>query len=443
MKRLTALLLSAVTALSLTACGKSNDTESDNGSAESTESISGESPQKTALFTPKTENGELKTLDKAYGTRDGFYFISDNYYLKYFDYASRQEIYVCPDSSCKHDSEHCTAYFGNIRGEEMGGRLFGYGEYLYYLSYTLYHEGGVSHGQEEKPVIADETALYRMNSDGTNREKIFTFDKGETVDYDENFVIADGECVWVLTKTPSLIYNEETGTNYSGAKNTGLVKLDLEKREIIERIPIDLYNNVRLELMGAYKNRFVFRGKAQSDGKTMQDSWLSGGNAWPEYNYAFFTLNRDDKVIKEIFRSEEPFGWPLFFHIIDDTLYVTSSDNHETITAVNLDTGKAEVISDGTGYWVAGAYGPEIGGMLRMGKDDSKCTCLYDPKKRKLINTDKMLYNFFIFWENGEVAYGELYDWDANTKSMVIISVEDYINNNPNYEVLSTGKIDE
>ncbi len=457
MKRFISVISCLALIFGLTACEKSTGVSENASITESvsqTESVTENTPVNEIV--PKTQNGELKQLAKRfgnlnYGTRDGYYFF-EGQYLKYIDYASASEVFVCPDSSCKHDNEHCTAFFGkefNIEsrfyGPSPNGILFAYGEYMYFLTCPYYHEGS-SGNSDNEPLNKGETALYRFNPDGTGREKLYTFDKGEITEFEEACAVGDGNSIWFLMKTPSLI--EATTSNlqkisYSGAKNAGLVKFDLETRQIVERIPIEPYNNIALEYTGAYENKFVFCGMAFGSGKSREEVALDGeiSSENGKYNYAFFTLDRNNKNIKEIFRSKEPYGWRLFFHVLDNTLYVTSSDNFESVTAVNLDTEEAEIISDGSGYCVAGAYGCEVGGMVRLNKyeDDNSFTCVYDPKQCEMINLDKIPGIFVIFADNGEVIYGELRDeYTGKTISWVLISMEDFLNNNPIYKVIKT-----
>ena len=83
--------------------------------------------------------------------------ISDAGRLYYTDYDSVKEpAFLCYDPSCNHRDADCASYF-------PGDMIFGSAEYLYY------------------PVMDDESyGFYRMTSQGTEREKIFSFPYSES-----------------------------------------------------------------------------------------------------------------------------------------------------------------------------------------------------------------------------------------------------------------------
>ena len=136
-KKWIALLLTGLVICNLTACGNSKfnrDNSSSTGEntkvSEATNSASGLTSliHRTGLF------------DRYCSTEDGFYYLTEkdseladgSYapHLMYMDYASCQEVYLCSDSSCQHNTEDCTSV---LAGASSDGRIFIWDGYLYFL----------------------------------------------------------------------------------------------------------------------------------------------------------------------------------------------------------------------------------------------------------------------------------------------------------------------
>lgn len=123
-------------------------------------------------------------------TDEGFYYLtekqtelSDGSYashLMYMDCATCQEVYLCSDSSCRHDTQACTSVFSDA---SYDGRIFLWDGFLYYLDRSPDTSGTTvititgETGTETRPSV-----LYRMNPDGSGREQIYAFDDKATVE---------------------------------------------------------------------------------------------------------------------------------------------------------------------------------------------------------------------------------------------------------------------
>ena len=251
MKRFISILLAAALTLSLTACDKAdNDPESSGGNSSAQNGSSTEQSTTSENNDPIANTGltELTSTVRynyfpSCGTETGMYYMEperigrSNGYLMYIDYETKQEVYVCADSSCKHDSERCTSYFSN--GEffiHEKPNMFSYGGSLYYLSLPNSSDSGVGTQPSSRSDYEErDRALYRMNLDGSNRERVFTFDKDIEVD---SFVAGDGNDLWFYVRTPVVEYNENTKLYYRNSKDKAMIRLSLSERTIVERIPL-------------------------------------------------------------------------------------------------------------------------------------------------------------------------------------------------------------
>ncbi|MCM1167402.1 MAG: hypothetical protein NC401_15455 [Ruminococcus sp.] len=402
MKRPAVIFLAAITALSLCACDKADDVsgsvlESDLGSAVSSAN-SWESGGSTPTEQSAPEGGNstqsLQYGDRRLtllceedmpwgggcGTESGFYGIrsnvAENGYpcITYIDYATRREVVLCSDSSCKHDSERCTAVLP--RGWGTFDKLFFHDGRLYYFVTSYDEEGQMTAGQSDSeggaysndPPESIPAQIYRMDPDGSNRELVYTFE-GNVVA--ETEALGDGDCIWFVTKEPTVTRDEETGLTYKSAKNRVLVRLDLNERKIVEQIPIPEKDNVSKRVVGVCGGKVIFGGIAYPDGKGMEDYLdilapspvfgdTSGMDEYREFmntcEFAFFALDVTDKTMREIYRAG--FGdISLDFTQIGERLYIPPKESGAPVTVLDLNTGNTEEFPTPEGYGLDGFVG--------------------------------------------------------------------------------------
>lgn len=388
MKKIFTIILAAALALSLCGCNKSNnDSENNMGiggesssliSSGSTGTNSTEQSLPVVMDNPQTvqpENKQLTLLCTGYhmptdigcGTDEGYYSVQSNVAggkyscITYVDYATRQEVILCSDSSCKHDSERCTSVLP--REWDMFGEMFFYKEHLYYLVTDLDNEGAISAGasNSDETINSITPKLYRMNPDGTGRELVYTFGGNEKV---EHFAVGDGDCIWFITKEPTIERNEETGATRFGSKNRAAVRLDLNERKIVEQIPIFYKDNIYKDFIGTAGSKMIFGGIAYPDGKSAADYMdiltpspvvgdTSGLAEYHEFmstcEYAFFALDVTDKTMREIYRA----GYDdisLDFTQVGERLYIPTGDNYTSAFTLDLNTGNTEDFFVPDGY---------------------------------------------------------------------------------------------
>lgn len=113
-------------------------------------------------------------MDGSYGSR-----------LMYMDYASCQEVYLCSSPGCNHDTLDCTAVLPQDEFPPYNAKLFLYQDSLYILSRQHDPSGNsatVVFGSDNESFFVSSSemdtlaVLYRMNPDGTGRQKVYTFD---------------------------------------------------------------------------------------------------------------------------------------------------------------------------------------------------------------------------------------------------------------------------
>ena len=121
------------------------------------------------------------------------------------DFATKQEIYLCSNTGCKHNTPDCPAVFVMDEFPICTSGIFSYGNKIYVLSKGMDNEGAVTQdfydpdGQLAE-TEASQAALYEMDTDGTNRHKVYSFDVGLTVriQYSETvkgFILSPKSCL--------------------------------------------------------------------------------------------------------------------------------------------------------------------------------------------------------------------------------------------------------
>lgn len=309
-------------------------------------------------------------------TADGYYSMQkylgsgDDYRrITYIDYASGQEVILCSDSSCSHNSERCSSF---VTGALMESELFFWDGHLYYFEASYDQEGGFSSGGWTGPdgepgystVWVTPAKLYRMNPDGTNRELVYSFPENFTV---ELTVVGDKNGLWFIQKEAVLERDDKTGASHIGSKNKALVKLDLSEKKIVEQIPIPSNDNITKDFVGVYGNKLIFSGTAYPDGKSAMDyidilaprpTMAEEIAHRAEYNAlmakcedVFFALDMTDKTMTEIYRMG--FDW-FSPDLIGDRIYFPIDDG---AFSLDLNTGKTEDLPVPDGYELEGFIG--------------------------------------------------------------------------------------
>ncbi len=361
MKRFLSLILAAALTLSLTACDMADNSPEDSTESSGTESTEQTQPE---VNIPDAGLTDLSPKAATYsgiacGTESGMYYMDQminrgDGTLMYIDYATKNEVYVCSDSSCKHDSDRCTSYFSSSEFFiNRNSIIFSYGGSLFYLNLNGFNEGGAG---TQPPIREDEErvqALYRMNTDGSDRRRVYTFDEGLAVDA---FAAGDGNYLWFYVRTPIVKFNEKTKMYYSDSKNKAMIKLDLSSYTIVEQIPLknsDRITNYRI--YGCFGDKFIFCVGEYPEGITSEDIFEMRTNVDPavvpesrdprlneiDENTAtvLFTLDKTTKETKEIFRCGGKTAYGLSFWFSGETMYVYDY-NDDSLAEVNIRTGE-------------------------------------------------------------------------------------------------------
>ncbi|MDE7231373.1 MAG: hypothetical protein K2N56_12925 [Oscillospiraceae bacterium] len=320
-------------------------------------------------------------------TEDGYYRIQrlgddrDIFNITYVDFASKREIVLCSDSSCRHNTESCASF---ISGHEMFTTgIFVFDDKLWLLSTESDDEGSMGSeyhapGYEPKPETR-RAAIFRMDLDGTNREKVYEAALGDII---ERNVFGDGDDLLFVVKTPKVdTVKNNTGKEvmFYGSKNRALLRFSISQNKVVERIPLDPYKNISLTMRGCTGSRLILSGIAYPDGKSRLDymdilayETGSGHSSTKEQNelsnnceIVFFTLDIDTKELKEVFRIKR--GTLYSYLVYKNELYIRYSD--DTVSAVDVLSGTSRSVNIPNGYDFGGIFMDKLE-LYRIGKSD-------------------------------------------------------------------------
>lgn len=418
-----------------------------------------------------TENGyySVKGLSKA--ERGKAKYMN----LTYVDFASHREIVLCSDSSCKHNNEKCASYLSYDLLLSVPG-VFVNGDYLYLLSTEVDQSGMTSAGEYtapgyEPPEETRRAAIYRMNLDGTDRQKIWEADNvGDVI---EERVFGDGESIWFAAKTPAVkIYDDpsskKNGAVFHYAKNRAILRYSSTENKITERIPFDDYNNITLDIMDVKDGKFILSGTAYPGGTSRWDNMeilapsatfgdrdVEGREFRKKCEEVFFTLDPSTKEIKETFRITYGKLYELENRRYDGSRMYCIREDY-SVYVVDLLTGETREVNVPKGYRLDGFFLDKMC-FTRITEDWSdKNTYLTDLNGENMtvsefvsgspIGSDYTLLGLssdkaVIIYETEKIpSVNNPGAYHVGKRKAGLISTDDLINGRPNFEPIDALK---
>ena len=429
MKKAISLLLMIAMAFSLCACSKTvfeskNSSEGDTFETQKTSS-NGVS-EKLNLLCRKDDGGCY--------TEDGYYYLTEDTveltngvyatHLMYMDFKTQQEIYLCSNTGCNHNTADCSAVFLYDDFPSFSTLIFIYNNKLYILSKEMDTTGEIStdylhingNTNEQTQSENEPTVLYRANLDGTNREKVYTFDPSVTL---EDFVVGDEKGLYFITKKLS---TEQHGTStYSTSSEKNLVYLDVDKKEEKTIYSMDFDDNIDWNVQSCFNQYLVLTGI--DFGKKL---------SFEEYNDGISALSVAGAAFGAFFRMKNK-NFPSY-KIEENMMYYSNSDE-KVIKSVDLNTGTEKEICTLKQNFISHI----IANYLCCESLDSANDCtLYFVD----INTGKISHSRLVIYDYDAKASGDG-SYEINRYQYGLISQEDLVNGNDNYrkiEMIGVGK---
>lgn len=262
--------------------------------------------------------------------------------LMYVDAATRQEIYLCSNAACTHDTADCTCVFPEEEFPSYTTGLFLWKGGLYVMGKQMDHDGssetvflsgdGIGMGSvESKP-----TVLYRAGLDGTNRNKVYEFDPTVSV---EDLVMGDGERLYFITK--KMTTRQSGATSYQTSTERKLVSLDVATGTEREVCSMDFGDHVSWQVIGCSGRKLVLFGVDFGRYVSPEEFYGDDVSIYDDSDDVFALLDVDDGSLREVYRVRAPKSRG--YEADEDRLYV-SVDGSGCILSVDLHTGEEKTL---------------------------------------------------------------------------------------------------
>lgn len=397
------------------------------------------------------ENGYYYRTKEATQLKDGSYA----YHLMYMDFKTQQEIYLCSNTGCQHDTEDCTAVLTE-NDIAFDSRLFFYDNYLYLLSSDYDSSGSLSIGEivpdESSGSVETTAALYRMNPDGTGREKVHEFEIGLTLE--NNMILGDSTGLYFVTKKPSTQRINNTATYYTSTDRK-LIRLSTDSWKEETIYEFDASDTSEWNICGCFDTSFVFVRTLYEQDLSASERILLDDDAYRDvYNHSkeeFAILNPADGSLTTVYTVPND---PLNSYAQRDHMLYVSVDGEDSIRQVDLRTGKSSTLSSIKNSYIFYCFQDVICCQDWTGEDDT----FYFVNRKDGSVSHSGLVNQSLGWSldfRGETQndFLVIYDYDATPSGddsyeilqykYALIAKDDLYAGNENYRpitMIGTGE---
>lgn len=428
MKKLIALILALGILFSLCACGQSTP-ESDDPNSEIRVPVSsnnvGSSADGNGDKTETTKNGALSLLCMPQGniegcaTDNGYYYLSGDVerildgqlatHLMYMDFTTRQEIYLCNNSACAHNTVDCTSVFCTDDFPLNSTLIFVWNNNLYIMSKEQDYDGAAFLGisaDNGNAIESSGAVIYCANLDGTNRNKIYTFDSTVTV---EDFVVCGDSGLYFITKKSTT--RQSNGGSYQASSERKLVSLDLSTKTETVICSMDFGDNISWDVVGCSGHSLVLYGIDFGREVSAEEIHEDNTSIYDNSYDVFATLNTDNQSLNEIYRVYAPKARN---YAVDENNLYFSVIGDGSITRVDLHSGEQTELCKISQDSIWGLVGEKL-----YTRDESNYTYYFiDVNTGEIIHSgllNNLGWNLDIIAEVGDQVL-TIYDYDATAK---------------------------
>ncbi len=241
-KRLLAISITMALALGLIGCSKKEPVAPEETNTVETEKIEEQKEMEADDLQLLAQEGKGRT-----STEDGMYRLvmrqiqgQTCYVMYYVDFASKQEIVLCNDASCKHDSTKCMGIFDSSDlSIAQQHHPFIHNGKLYVFEQDDPSGSSYVESISEQPgnggPTSEKAKLLQMNLDGTDRKCVYTFPEDMILG---NEVIGGKDALYFITKEVTKVTNDAGYTVVKGGKQK-LQKLDIKKWKLQEAVALE------------------------------------------------------------------------------------------------------------------------------------------------------------------------------------------------------------
>ena len=360
MKKILVMVMVLILCCSLCACNTStqnNDVTEENKVLQNDE----QENDQTSHTKESQKIGDMKILNDSEHlascyTNDGYYYLTEEteglkdgdygMHLMYMDFATQQEIFLCSNTGCQHNTADCPAVFLMDEFPIFSSGIFVYKDKLYVLSKESDDEGAVTQdlsiGFDNEMIEAEaaQAVLYEMNIDGTNRRKVLTFEAGLTV---EDVVLGNDDGLYFVTKKLSNTVGKDNN-NITTSSDKKLVLWDMTSKHTKDICSLNFDDGILWKIVGCFNDTLVLNGvdygkELTSDDYTMSDNdWK---DLYKDSSDVIAVLNLDTKSLSEKYRMDNSEEHSIA--VVGNMLYVSYANTGD-IKSIHLESDEEKVL---------------------------------------------------------------------------------------------------
>lgn len=295
----------------------------------------------------------LTSTNYAYcNTDDGYYYISEKSvelkdgswgtHIMYMDFATGQEVYLCSDTGCSHDKKSCTAMLSEDEFTLHSCRIFAWNGNLYLLDKDYDNDGttmidlmgGQAVQAETRPAV-----LYKINPDGTNRQKVCTFADGLTL---EDTILSTNENLYFVTK--KLETNIDGNTTVTTSTERNIVQFTPSNNQFKTIASLDTDNDIFWNIIGCYDNSIVLEGISYANGDSgsadmSQTEWQE---MYSKSKTVFAALDLNSKKLTDVYQMKNT---GIHSSTTNDGVLYISDNSSQDILAIDLRNGNITTLA--------------------------------------------------------------------------------------------------
>lgn len=337
-----------------------------------------------------------------FATENGLYYSNTSGFLRFYDFASGEDVLVCNKPNCKHqiwydttpEERRCNAYPAGITGFIANDQL-----------YIMEKDENLTH-----------MILIRSALDRSGQVQVAEIES----DIMLSMVVKDNmlylPCIKMVTEI-----GEDGMPIGTGENDTWMYTINLESGEMTEAIPTRRNYVAELRAIGV-EGDIIYLSYGYSEQKNESNSFDP-----THYHSELYIYNMETGEYQE---------WPvelddtmIFDRVIGQKLIACKyidKDETRQVYEIDLETGETKEIgvSQGTLDY--------LDGDLFLATEDG-----YDRYDMETGEKEKMemssLSGFYIFLDAGNYIYGSKSNAEKEFSDLVLISKEDFYHNNPNY----------
>ena len=392
-------------------------------------------------------SSDLKFLSNGATTNDGYYYLTDYSrlnndklakHLMYIDFKTKQEIHLCNNSACTHKTEDCTSVF-NKDEFQFDSKVFIWNNKIYVISKSTDTSGQVAKGvlgeTSKGNVESNKAVLYKLNLDGTNREKVYTFDDNATI---EDFVIGSGNGIYLISKKVETKY---TGGNaYSTSNERKLIYLDLNTKKESTILSMNRNDNIDWKVIGSTKRNLILHG-IDLGGQVTDEEKHNNNDLYKNSSDVFALLDIDNDTLKEVYRVKASSRT----YTVDEKNLYYNIDGNSKILKIDLKNGKEETLANLSNVWVDRVIDNKLLCITNSGKNPTSYFIDVDTGKMaesKLANKSTESYieiisisqNKILAIYDSDVTFNSDGSWTTHSNKYGVISKEDFYSGKDNFK---------